>query len=809
MNRKIRSGKLIRWTAGICGAGIAATLCAAVAFAQEQPQQQQPAPPTAPSGGDVVASGAVIKKESRLVLVDAVVTDKKGKYVRDLAQSDFRVYEDNKEQALTSFSTGTSQDAGPKSDQKHYLVLFFDNSSMEMPDQMSARSAATKFIDANAGPNNLMAVVEFGGSLRILQNFTANAELLKRASSGSKASAVASNMDSGGSTIASDAGAMSSISAAEADYGARTMLLALRSLAKNLRSIPGRKAVVLISAGFPFSPERQSELTATIDACTKSNVAIYALDARGLISGSLQKQDRNLRLGKDSQLRAVSARPKSNSGSAPRLVLAAYPEPQRPGGGGGGTGGGGTGGGGTGGRGGTGGGTGTGGKGGTGGGTGTGGKGGTGGGTGGGTRGGSGGTGGGTRGGGTGTRPPTSPNPYNNPNNPLSQPRMILPQLPALGVPNQQILAALADGTGGFTIFNTNDLLGGLQKIASEQNEFYLLGYVPPETAEGSCHTLKVKLNHGGMNVRARTGYCNARPANVLEGTQVEKQLELHAQDLNQGAAKSMFQSPYFYTGANVARVNLAMDIPSENFHFDKDKGKYHASLSVLGIAYKPDGTVGARFSDQVKLDLEKDDWKEFSKNPYHYQNQFDTVPGDYKMTVVLNTGGDAYNKTEWPLKIDTYDGKHLSLGGVVLSNAAQRVDEIASNADLDAVLLEDHTPLVVKGMEIKPIATNHFKRKENVVMYSEIYEPLLLSDNPPKVVFGYNIIDRATNTQVMTTGSIATDDFIHKGNPVIPVGLMVKVGELKPGQYRLVLMAIDASGQQAANRTIDFDVSD
>jgi len=89
--------------------------------------------------------------------------------------------------------------------------------------------------------------------------------------------------------------------------------------------------------------------------------------------------------------------------------------------------------------------------------------------------------------------------------------------LPLSAVPNQQILAALAEGTGGFTIFNTNDLLGGLQRIASEQNEFYLLGYVPPETAEGSCHTLKVKLNHGGgMNVRARTGYCNSRSANVL-----------------------------------------------------------------------------------------------------------------------------------------------------------------------------------------------------------------------------------------------------------------------------------------------------
>ena len=379
-------------------------------------------------------------------------------------------------------------------------------------------------------------------------------------------------------------------------------------------------------------------------------------------------------------------------------------------------------------------------------------------------------------------------------------------------MPNQQILAALAEGTGGFTIFNTNDLLGGLQRIASEQNEFYLLGYVPPETAEGSCHTLKVKLNHGGgMNVRARTGYCNSRSANVLEGTPVEKQLELRAKDAGAAAAASAppAQVPYFYSGANVARVNLAMDIPGESFHFDKDKGKYHANLSVLGIAYKPDGTVGAKFSDQVKLDLEKDEWKEFSKGPYHYMNQFDAAPGFYKMTVVLNSGGEAFTKSEWPLKIEDYDGQHLSLGSVVISNAAQRVEAIATSADLDAVLLEDRTPLVVKGMEIKPVATNRFKKTDNVIMYSEIYEPLLVGENPPKVVFGYNLLDRATNQQIMSTGSVSAEEFIHKGSPVVPVGLRVTVSDLKPGQYRLVLMAIDGAGRQATNRTADFDVTE
>src|SRR5215475_456202 len=291
MNMKISDRKWNGFAAGVCAVLLGLCAFSAKTRAQDQqpPAQQAPASPSqaqapAPAGEDIVKSDVVIKKESKLVLVDVVVTDKKGKYIHDLTQGDFKVYEDNKEQAVTSFSAGTSQDAGPNSNQKHYLVLFFDNSSMQLPDQMIARNAAAKFIDANAGPNNLMAVVEFGGVLQIKQNFTANVDLLKRAASGVKGSAVASNLDANasGGTIAMSG--FSNVSSAEADYGARTMLLALRSLAKNLRGIPGRKMVVLISGGFPPTTENQSELTATISACNQANVAIYALDARGLMS---------------------------------------------------------------------------------------------------------------------------------------------------------------------------------------------------------------------------------------------------------------------------------------------------------------------------------------------------------------------------------------------------------------------------------------------------------------------------------------------------------------------------------------------
>ena len=392
-------------------------------------------------------------------------------------------------------------------------------------------------------------------------------------------------------------------------------------------------------------------------------------------------------------------------------------------------------------------------------------------------------------------------------NSTYGQPRTIVPTFPPSASTNQQILAALAEGTGGFTIFNTNDLLGGLEKIGREQNEFYILGYAPTDTPEGSCHTLKVKMNQGGLHVRSRSGYCNVRTGNVLEGKPLEKQLEAHATGSQAGSIHGVLEAPFFYTGPNTARVNLAMEIPSDSFQFNKEKGKYHASLNVLGIAYRGDGTIGAKFSDTVNLDLEKDEWKEFTKSPYQYTNQFDATPGDYKLTVVLSAGGDAFGKFESPLSIDAYDGTHFSLGGVALTNSPQKITDIPES--LDSVLLEDRTPLVVKGMQIIPSPTNRFKHTDNVVVYSEIYEPLLTSEKPPVVAMGYTIFERASNQKVFTTGAVHCDDFIQKGNPVIPIGMKVKVDDLKPGSYRLVLQAVDSAKNNAPNRTVDFDISE
>jgi hypothetical protein len=222
--------------------------------------------------------------------------------------------------------------------------------------------------------------------------------------------------------------------------------------------------------------------------------------------------------------------------------------------------------------------------------------------------------------------------------NSYSQARQIVPQFPDNGSTNQQVLYELADGTGGFVILNANDLLAGLEKIGKDQSQYYSLGYKPSESSEGSCHTLRVKVERGGTTVRARSGYCNVRPLDLLAGNPIEKDLESRATAEMPGNVGGSVEAPFFYTSPNTARVDLAMDIPSAAMKFEKVKGKQHSAVNILGIAYRSDGSIAARFSDTVNLDFEdKKELQDFQKQPFHYENQFDLASGQYNLRVVFS----------------------------------------------------------------------------------------------------------------------------------------------------------------------------
>jgi VWFA-related protein len=740
-----------------------------------------------------VDSHTMLHTETRLVLVDTVVTDKKGNYIHDLTQKDFKVYEDNKEQAITSFSFESGSAAN--SDRKHYMVLFFDNSDAGPQQQVFARQAATKFIEANGGKNRMIAVAEFGGALRVAQNFTDDVDRLKQAVAGIKMASV--GRASGGVAPGIPGVPLTAGERAAAitfgDYSIRSVLGALRNMAKGLNNVPGRKTLVFFSGGFPMTQQAMTEITATIDACNRANVAIYPVDVRGL-SG----------VGNAPAISPLGGLP-GFRGLAQLAMLGAAPLTSPlafqgrggatpPGGGGGSTPGGGSP---------------------------------------------SPVSGGGGR---TPVNPPTTspvPTPGNgrtnnpgmpnypgnpndpnyrngiynpmDPNNPMNRMnamRNIMPTIDPTAGGLQQPLYALASGTGGFVIVNTNDMAGGLEKIGKEQNEYYILGYAPSKEPDpGACHTLKVKVDKGGEVVRARTGYCETKTVDVLSGTPAERDLEAritsNATPTVTGAA---MQTPFFYIGPNTARVNVALEVPAGAIQFAKDKGKFHSTMNVVGIAYLKDGSVAARFSDSVKLIY--DDKKEveaFTSKPYHYEKQFEVAPGTYDLKVVFSSGASQLGRLDTPLKVEPWDAQAFSLSGLALSKNVHPANDMLGG--LGSELLDDRVPLIVNGVQITPTGSNRFKKSEKGYIYAEMYEPALaVPDQKESAVPAFGIrmelLDPKTGTVKKDFGLTRLKTPPLTGNPTVPMGLILAAPDLDAGAYQLRITAMDEAGHQFARTT-------
>jgi hypothetical protein len=88
-------------------------------------------------------------------------------------------------------------------------------------------------------------------------------------------------------------------------------------------------------------------------------------------------------------------------------------------------------------------------------------------------------------------------------------------------------LITLANETDGIAIVNTNNLSGGMRKIADDLSAYYVLGYYTTNTTwDGGLRTIKVKLKPSGATIRARRQYraptleeINALSAKSLPGT--------------------------------------------------------------------------------------------------------------------------------------------------------------------------------------------------------------------------------------------------------------------------------------------------
>jgi len=103
-----------------------------------------------------------IKVENPLVILNATITDAKGKPVSGLKQNQFQIFEDGKEQRIEFFETEKTPFAA--------VILLDSSGSMESRVSL-ARSAAIQFLD-RLRLNDMTAIYNFDSKISLVQDFS-------------------------------------------------------------------------------------------------------------------------------------------------------------------------------------------------------------------------------------------------------------------------------------------------------------------------------------------------------------------------------------------------------------------------------------------------------------------------------------------------------------------------------------------------------------------------------------------------------------------------------------------------------------
>lgn len=284
----------------------------------------------------------LIRIDTELVQIDVVVEDEKGLLVRDLKREDFQIIEDGKPQKIAYFSAGTASrpalwpgrsmerkgsiesatdSSGESIDTGRYIVLAVDDLHLSPGSLLTAKQALQRFVDQQINLNDRTSLITTSGMLGQYQQFTNERELLRRAvgrlsvreriASGAldtprispyQAELIDSNdpdslelavqeimlalrVDRRQATGMAQGRARQIVS--ENNSVTMATLSTLENVIRDLKSLPGRKVMILVSDGFLLGGMRDGrhfDLRRITDAATKAGVTIYSIDARGLIA---------------------------------------------------------------------------------------------------------------------------------------------------------------------------------------------------------------------------------------------------------------------------------------------------------------------------------------------------------------------------------------------------------------------------------------------------------------------------------------------------------------------------------------------
>jgi VWFA-related protein len=276
------------------------------------------------------------RSQTILVQVPVVVTDKYGSHMRGLKREDFRIFENGKEQKVSTFEEIVSTNAQfpvaaakpgefsnltlSEQQPRTVTVIALDTVNTPFLDQYTGRRELVKYLAESLDSGQVLALMIITShGLKIVQGLTGDStkllEVLKKVSGetpamqniGIDAQAEANagdmspiSMSSFGSDPAAAMDAF--IEHGDAIYSQfqqqnaiETTMNAFLGIAWSLSGVPGRKSLIWATGGFPFTISSPAAVPGgylstlyerTMEALTAAQISVYPVDVRGLVSTS-------------------------------------------------------------------------------------------------------------------------------------------------------------------------------------------------------------------------------------------------------------------------------------------------------------------------------------------------------------------------------------------------------------------------------------------------------------------------------------------------------------------------------------------
>ena len=259
----------------------------------------------------------------------------------------------------------------------------------------------------------------------------------------------------------------------------------------------------------------------------------------------------------------------------------------------------------------------------------------------------------------------------------------------------------------------------------------YLIAFVPQPSAVGSCHRIQVRVGRPNLVVWTRSEYCNTKHplTDPLNGTAFGKKMEADLAAAKPDKIHLALQVVSFLEDTGATRVYIELEFPWESLHHEYKNDTLYATIGVMGMVYRKDGSAAARFSDFACCDYGSDNGSRSASAqtsgdsshqgiamiPNRYETQIDLPPGEYDVRVVLSDG-EKFGRQQMPLSVDSVDGKDLAISDVALCTRIREAPGASPQAP--AGRAGNYILPISKGVAFTPATNPRFKKNKPLYSY-------------------------------------------------------------------------------------------